>query len=252
MDLADLNPVGRFSDRAADYVKFRPSYPSAAIDAILADLEAADRLRLADIGAGTGISSRLFADRGVRVTAVEPGAGMRSAAAPHAQVQWWDGRAEATGLPDASQDIVLSAQSFHWFRQLEALEECARILKARGRLAIMWNRRSRSDPFTAGYRQAILDVAGETTAEQMDFDPAVIDRSDQYGRVERLTFPNEQRLDFEGLVGRCHSASYVPKSGPAGERLIELLRALHARHADAAGSVTLVYETEVFRTQKRI
>ena len=38
----------------------------------------------------------------------------------------------------------------------------------------MWNRRSTTDPLTVGYRQAILDVGGEVTAERMSFDPAVV------------------------------------------------------------------------------
>src|SRR5205085_9077451 len=72
-----LDSVGRFSDRAADYVKFRPTYPAAAADAILAGLEPAGKLVAADVGAGTGISARLLAERGVRVVAVEPGSAMR-------------------------------------------------------------------------------------------------------------------------------------------------------------------------------
>src|SRR5262245_4558082 len=98
MHLSDLNPVGRFSDRAGDYVKYRPSYPAGAIDAILAGLGPAERLVAADVGAGTGISARLLGDRLVRVVAVEPGQGMREAATPHGNVRWTTGRAEATGL----------------------------------------------------------------------------------------------------------------------------------------------------------
>ena len=56
----------------------------------------------------------------MRVTAIEPGATMRGAAAPHAHVVWVTGTAEATGLPDQSLDLVLCAQSFHWFRTEEA------------------------------------------------------------------------------------------------------------------------------------
>lgn len=114
----------------------------------------------------------------------------------------------------------------------------------------MWNRRSRTDPFTAGYRQAILDVAGEAIAEQTAFDPDVIARSRCYAPVERLAFANEQWLDFAGLVGRCHSASYVPRSGPDGDRLHERLGTLYTRHADERGLVRLVYETEVFRAAR--
>ena len=68
--------------------------------------------------------------------------------------------------------------------------------------------------------------------------------------MERTAFPNFQRLDLDGLIGRAQSASYVPKTGPAAGRLLDLLRALHARYADIRGLATLVYETEVFRAQK--
>ena len=242
--------VKRFTDRASDYVKYRPSYPADAIDAILETLGAPVDLVAADLGAGTGISARLLGDRGVRVIAVEPGEGMRRAGGPHPQVTWLAGKAEATGLGSEIFDLVLCAQSFHWFRTDEALPEIARILKPGRRLAIVWNRRSTSDPLTVAYRQAIIDVGGEIEAERMPFDPDVIGGSGLFSPVERIAFPNLQRLDLEGLIGRARSASYVPKSGPAGERLLDLLRQLHEQHADVGGLVTLVYETEIFRAQR--
>jgi SAM-dependent methyltransferase len=242
--------VSRFSDRAADYVKYRPTYPPAAVQAILYGFGPAHRLVAADIGAGTGISARLLADAGVRVVAIEPGEAMRRAADSHPNVHWLAGRAEATGLRSGSVDVVLCAQSFHWFQPAAVLPELARILKPLGRLAIMWNRRSTTDPLTAGYRGAILDVGGETEAERMTFDPGVLRASRMFTAPERLVFPNFQRLDLDGLIGRARSASYVPKEGPAGERLINLLRALHRQYADANGYVTLVYDTEVFLSEK--
>jgi SAM-dependent methyltransferase len=242
----DLDTVGRFSDRAADYVKYRPSYPAEAVDAMLDGFGPPAALVASDVGAGTGISARLLGARGVRVVAVEPGDGMRGAAAPHPNVVWVAARAEATGLRSQAVDLVLCAQSFHWFRADDVLPEFARILKRGGRLAISWNRRSTDDPFTAGYRQAIAEVGGETAAEMTSFDPDVVTRSGLFSPPERRIFPNFQRLDLDGLIGRARSASYVPKSGASGERLLDLLRALHERHADADGFVTLVYETEVF------
>ena len=242
--------VARFNDRAADYVKYRPSYPAAAIDAVLEGLGAPERLKAADVGAGTGISARLLGDRGVRVIAVEPGDAMRGAATPHPRVEWLSATAQATGLPAASLGLVLCAQSFHWFHSAEAIAEFARILEPGARLALMWNRRSTTDPFTVGYRQAIVDVGGEIVAERMPFRPAVVSEDGLFTAPERRAFPNGQRLDLDGLIGRAHSASYVPKTGAAGERLLALLRSLHARFADPDGFVTLVYETEVYRARR--
>jgi SAM-dependent methyltransferase len=242
--------IARFNDRAADYVKFRPSYPAAAIDAILEGLGTPERLVAADVGAGTGISARLLGDRGVRVIAVEPGEGMRGAAAPHPRVEWVSGKAQATGLAAASVDLVLCAQSFHWFHNAEAIAEFARILESGGRLAIMWNRRNTTDPLTAGFRQAILDSGGEIAAERMPFEPDIVSQGGLFTPCVRQAWPNAQRLDREGLIGRAHSASYVPKTGEAGEQLLDRLRALHGRYADGDGLVALIYETEVFLSRR--
>ena len=245
-----METVKRFDDRASDYVRYRPSYPAGAVDCILDGLGPPERILAADVGAGTGISARLLAERGVRVLAIEPGTVMRGAAAAHPRVTWIGGTAEATGLASGVAGLVLTAQAFHWFRPPEALAEFARILEPSGPLAIMWNRRSSADPLTAAYKQAILDVGGEVAAERMPFDPGVVAGSGLFSPVVRSAFPNAQRLDLDGLIGRARSASYVPKTGDAGERLLSMLRDLHARHADAGGFVSLIYETEVFVARK--
>lgn len=245
-----MDTVTRFNDRADDYVKYRPTYPDQAIDAILDGLGPLERIAAADVGAGTGISARLLGDRGVRVIACEPGESMRRAAAVHRHVVWIAALAEAVALRTASVDLVLSAQSFHWFRAAESLAEFARILKPGGRLAIMWNRRSRTDPLTADYRKAILDAGGESGYEQAPFDPAVVPASGRFLAPTRLAFPHLQRLDLAGFFGRALSASHVPKTGEASVQLLDTLRGLHARYADANGFVTLVYETEIYRSPR--
>jgi hypothetical protein len=81
--MADSNyrdTVERFNDRAADYIRYRPTYPAEAVDAILDGLGQPERVVAADVGAGTGISARVLGDRGVRVIAVEPGEALDSEA----------------------------------------------------------------------------------------------------------------------------------------------------------------------------
>jgi 2-polyprenyl-3-methyl-5-hydroxy-6-metoxy-1,4-benzoquinol methylase len=81
--LHKLNPQKRFSGRAAEYAKYRPSYPAVAIARIFEGLNEPKTLLAVDIGAGTGISSRLLADRGASVIAIDPNPEMLQAATPH-------------------------------------------------------------------------------------------------------------------------------------------------------------------------
>jgi SAM-dependent methyltransferase len=250
IDLTAMNPTGRFSDRAEDYRRYRPDYPAAAIDAILDGLGDAAKLIAADVGAGTGISARQFAARGVSVLAVEPNAEMRAAATPHERVTWRAGTAEATGLEGGSVDLVVCAQAFHWFRVPAALAEFHRVLKPRGRLALMWNSRDRGDPMTRGYTEAIEAVDGEDPMEKMSFEPAVIAAGGLFAAPAAARFPHEQTLDRAGLLGRATSASYVPRAGERFARLKAMLDSLWERERDAGGNVTLRYVTKVYRTAR--
>jgi SAM-dependent methyltransferase len=241
----ELSPTTRFADRASDYALYRPSYPAAAIDAALESLPTDRQLLAADIGAGTGISSRLLAERGIRVLAIEPNAAMREGAEPHPGVTFIDGSAEATGLDSESVDLVLCAQAFHWFKPQEALTEFWRILRPSGRLAFLVNERDSDHPATRGYNAAIRAAADRELSEGMRtaIDDALIDS----GRaVEPQSFPYAQSLSREGLVGRARSASYVPKEGPRYEQLLKDLDELWMIHRDAEGAITLGYRTLVW------
>jgi SAM-dependent methyltransferase len=246
---SDLDPTGRFSNRADDYARWRPSYPSAAIDAVLAGLGPPESLTAVDVGAGTGISSRLLAERGVNVFAVEPNLAMREAAEAHPRVTFLEGTAEALGLPTASVGLVLCAQAFHWFRAEPALHEMARLLVPGGRLALIWNRRSATDPLMAGYERAILDTGADPMIVGMVSDVTAVERSGAFGPRRVARFEHRQSVDRDGLIGRALSASYVPKQGPGLARLLEDLDLLFARHAEQ-GKVTLVYETEVMLAER--
>jgi len=250
-DFGDLNPTGRFSDRAEDYRRYRPDYPAAALDAILEGLGDPAKLLAADIGAGTGISSRQLAARGVRVFAVEPNAGMRRAASRHERIEWCGGTAEATGLASGSVRLVLCAQSFHWFRAPQALAELHRILGPGGRLALMWNSRDRTDPLTRGYAEAIHAVNGEHPVERMPFEPATVAAGGLFTAPRQTRHPHTQTLDREGLIGRATSASYVPREGEPFVRLVALLAALWECQHDAHGMVAMRYVTKVFLAERR-
>lgn len=153
-----MNPTGRFSNRVEYYVRYRPGYPDAALDVLHDVLKPG--VVVADIGSGTGISSRWLLQRASRVYGVEPNREMRECAGAPTGFISVDGTAETTGLPDASVDVVVCATAFHWFRVDEARAEFRRILKPGGQVVLMWNIRDvGASPLQAGYEQAIADFA---------------------------------------------------------------------------------------------
>ena len=242
-----MEPLTRFSERAADYAKHRPDYPDAVFEALLDGLK--PPITAADVGAGTGISSRALADRGVDVIAVEPNQAMREVADKHAGVRYMDGAGESMPLPDASVDLVTCFQSFHWLEGAKALTEFHRVLKPHGRLALVWNIRDRNDPFTASYSEIVVRYASSPAAEDRPDVAAPLFAEQSFTDLRTLIFPHRQRLNLEGLLGRARSVSYLPKSGPEAVKLIAGLEALFDRW-NRSGIVDLIYETFLYRATR--
>src|SRR5687768_9631235 len=144
---AGVDPTRRFSNRVEDYVRYRPGYPLQVLDFLRGSGALADRSVVADVGSGTGISSELFLRDGHTVYGVEPNAEMRAAAEAQlvqrfSRFHSVDGRAEGTTLADGSVDLVVAAQAFHWFQDLDFVRcEFGRILRPGGRVVLLWNTR---------------------------------------------------------------------------------------------------------------
>ncbi|MEA2787343.1 MAG: hypothetical protein QOF71_3447 [Candidatus Eremiobacteraeota bacterium] len=234
----------RFADRAADYAAGRPSYPAAAIDALFDGLGDARDVFVADLGAGTGISSRLLAERGAQVLAIEPNQAMREAAEPYARVEWIAGTAEWTGLDEASVDLVTAFQAFHWFDQAKALREIVRILRPGGRAAVIYNERDESDPFTAAYGELVRAYALDDTERRRADGLETFAAFEGWHARRRVDVRNAQPQDLEGVLARARSSSYLPKTGPRADELHEAVRALFARHAHD-GRVVMTMRTIV-------
>lgn len=130
-----------YKERIDQYIGGRPSYPEALMDFIFAN--SAKDATVADIGAGTGIFTKLLAARFLKVYAIEPEAGMRNilnkVAQKNTNIITSDGSAEHTGLDDNSIDLVCAAQAFHWFNATAFKEEVLRIMQPNGKLFIIHN-----------------------------------------------------------------------------------------------------------------
>ncbi len=246
-----LDPRARFSNRVDDYVRYRPGYPLAVLDLLVDQCGLGPHTVVADLGAGTGIFARRLLETGAEVVAVEPNAPMRAAAerdlGSSSRFRSVDGSAEATGLQDASVDLVTAAQAFHWFDPARTRAEAARILRSPGHVALVWNNRA-ATPFNDDY-EAMLDWYAPDYANVRERDRAPEAKIRAFfapAEMRTATFPNQQVFDEAGLRGRLTSSSYAPQPGdPLYGPILARLGEIFATHAKD-GKVTLVYDTLVF------
>jgi SAM-dependent methyltransferase len=238
--------MSRFSERANDYAVSRPTYGDDALDFILEGLRMP--VTVADLGAGTGISSRLLAGRGADVVAVEPNAAMSAKAEAYPGVRFVAGTGERTGLPSASVDLVTAFQAFHWFATDAALAEIKRIAKPGGRAVLVLNERDEHDPFTLEYGAAFRHYALDDTEMRREKSLKFFARLP--GTVVEREFPNGQVLDLAGLHSRTASSSYMPKDGPDGAALAAEVETLFGRFAHK-GRIRVALRTIVVRVDLR-
>ncbi|QDH21137.1 class I SAM-dependent methyltransferase [Saccharibacillus brassicae] len=242
----------RFSERVEAYIKYRPDYPQAALDYLYGEVRLDQADEIADVGAGTGIFSKLLLERGSRVAAVEPNADMRAAATQelggHPGFRAIEGSAEQTGLPENAAGAIVCAQAFHWFDRAAARAEFKRILKPGGPVALIWNNRlTHGSPFLEGYED-LLQTYGTDYAEvnHSRISPDELQRFFGDNPMTLSRFGNRQVFDFEGLSGRLNSSSYAPAPGhPRYEPMMEELRRLFDR-TEQDGQVFFEYETEIY------
>ncbi|NNE98202.1 MAG: class I SAM-dependent methyltransferase [Pyrinomonadaceae bacterium] len=248
------NSVERFSDRVDDYVKYRPEYPASIIGFLKDEIDFDSTWKVADIGAGTGISSKLFLENGNQVVAVEPNAEMRRAAAvylaDYSSFRLIDSTAENTKLGDKCVDLVTASQAFHWFDLSKCVAEFRRILTEAGYIALIWNeRRLNANEFLRQYEKLLVEFG--TDYGKVRHDKLTIESMEKaFGSKFFLkSFPNSQTLDFKGFMGRSFSASYTPaKDDHRYEYMLGSLKSLFADFQEK-GRIQLLYNTNIFYAQ---
>jgi SAM-dependent methyltransferase len=222
-----------FGSAAGVYERGRPPYPEAALDFLLP----AGRPRVLDLGAGTGKLTRQIRGRGLDVVAVDPSEGMLGElrrAVPGISAHL--GAAESIPLPDASVDVVLVAQAWHWVDPVRALPEIARVLTPGGRLGLIWNLRDER----ADWVRRLGDIIGREQRREATMGPP-------FGPVVPAVFDWAHPVDAGGLIDLVASRSGIILL-PADERAAVLaqVRQLTATHPALLGrdSHTLPYVTQ--------
>ena len=245
-----LKWITRFTVRADDYARYRPGYPQGTIGTLEREVGFTRNQTVADIGSGTGLLAKLFLENGNWVFGVEPNSRMRYHAEKNLsrfrRFVSVKGTAEHTTLRARSIDLVVMGQALHWFDPDGTAAELARISRPDGSLCIAYNEIRRGSKVM----HAFQDVIEKNEARRKNV-PNIGTRYSrrffQGGRLSRFILPNEQTLDFEGLLGRLLSGSHMPTRDERG-RFRKLERDAHRLfdRFQEEGRIRLLYDTRLF------
>ena len=222
-----------FSSQAANYKKYRPSYPSEAIELILSQFESPT---IADIGSGTGKLSKLLVENAKILYSIEPNRQMRKSAEDimncHSNYISIASFAEQTTLPDSSVDIITAAESFHWFDNEKTHKEMRRILKDNGYVFLLWNVFG-GDAFDE--EMSNLKISYRTKKRQKNSGIAYRERADHLFGENNYNvneFDNSIQQTFEEFCGGMLSTSFAPdKASEDYGRFISDIKAIFDKYA---------------------
>jgi SAM-dependent methyltransferase len=246
------DPTRRFTGRADDYARHRPSYPPELMDLLREELGLRPHHVVADVGSGTGILTELFLANGNRVFAVEPNRAMAEEAEERLggdpRFRSVEGRAEATGLEPGQVDFIVAGQAFHWFDAARTRDEFRRILEPAGWVVLVWNiRRVDGTLFLRDY-EAFLGRWGTDYKEVSSryADEAAMRTLFGPSGYRARRFEYRQTFDLDGLRGRLLSSSYTPAEGdPRRGPMLSALAVLFQAHQER-GRVAFEYDTHVY------
>ncbi|MCU1280334.1 MAG: SAM-dependent methyltransferase [bacterium] len=223
-----------FDRDPAAYEAVRPGYPAALVDDVIALSRLPRDGRILEVGCGTGQATRLFAARGCRITAVEPGPAL--AAATRAKVPGADvrvGRFEELPL-EREYALVMSATAWHWIDPLRGYARAHDLLLPGGVLALFWNEHVLGDD-DVGFFDATQDLYEQAGMSRLrhqrprspnDRTPSIVE-SDLFGYVVRRQYPWRAEYDaptYARLLGTY--SDHILLADDARARLLDGIAAL--------------------------
>jgi len=248
----DLHPAAAegFGQGARIYARGRPSFPPQALDWLKHDLQLGPGKILLELGAGTGKFTKVLAQTGADVLAVEPVAAMlEQLAAEQPQVRTLRATAQSLPISAGSMDAVICAQAFHWFATREALAEMRRVLKPGGFLGLIWNVRDESVDWVRRLTAIMAPHEGDAPryyrGEWREVFPAP-----GFGELQERSFPHTHVGSPEQvIVERVASVSFIAALDVATRgRVLDEVRVLIASTPELKGraSVEMPYFTQAY------
>jgi SAM-dependent methyltransferase len=229
-----------FGSVAEVYDRGRPSFPREAAQ-WLVGREAATVL---EVGAGTGKLTEQLVALGHDVHATEPDQEMLDVLRRNfPDTRTTQASAEELPVPDRSVDVVVAAQSFHWFDLEQALPELARVLRPGGHLGLVWNMRNEKIPWV---RKLGTLIGNQELLAKDIAEPLV--HSGLFGFVEEATFPFWQDVNRETIRDLVLSRSNIALlDDDAREAKLADVVALYDDYGRGMDGMRLPYDSQCFR-----
>ena len=232
------NPARSFGSVADAYDRGRPGYPAEAASW----LAGAEPALVLEIGAGTGKLTEALTALGHEVHATDPDDAMLAKLrARLPDVPTAVASAEKLPAKDATYDVVVAGQAFHWFDHEQALPEIARVLRPRGRLALVWNARDEQIPWVRKLGRII-------GTPRQPRDAAPIEASPYFTTVEEESFRHWQLVDRSSIqdLAASRSSLAVLDDEARDAKLADVL-ALYDDYGRGMDGMQLPYVATCFR-----
>lgn len=235
------NAALSFGGVADAYERGRPGYPRETVQWLVGR----DAAVVLELGAGTGKLTRTLVSLGHDVYATDPDEAMLKVLRDQLPVvRTSQALAERLPAADQSVDVVIAAQSFHWFNPDEALPEIARVLRPGGRIALVWNERDETIPWVR--RLGRLLEGGPPVAEAVDG----LISSGLFGWVEEKSFGHWQWINRSSIMDLAASrAAIATLSAKQRQAKLAEILAFYDDYGRGMDGMQLPYRARCFRAQ---
>lgn len=230
-----------FGSAAPAYEQFRPGYPDELVDEVLTYAGRPVRTAL-EIGAGTGKATRVFAGRGIAVTATDPDAAMLAELRKHvpATVATVQGAFEDLPLT-STYDLVFAAASLHWTDPADRWSRVAALLNPDGMFASFGGQTFLADKAVEEAVRAVRSLfladdgvpspGGTPTDSPMQWPGTELVRSGRFVDVRQSVIERRTTMSARDYVGHLSTISaYLTLPDSVRERVLDrILGVLPAR-----------------------
>jgi len=253
--------LGDYTGLAQNYSSYRSGYAPSVRAAVLGLLgRPPSELHAADVGAGTGIWTRMVAEAGFgSVTAVEPNDDMRAVGTRDSEalpITWLKGSGENVPLPDRSLDLVSMASSFHWVDFDKGTAEFWRVLRPGGLFLALWNTRLlKANPLIAETEAELRKIAPDLRKSAFgpgSFTETLTDRLAEHPLFEDVVAIEGRHVETQSVdryMGAWRSVNDV-RAQIGEERFARFLDRVESR-LSGVDAVDITYLTRAWVARRR-